>query len=62
MLSTVAGDHVPVIPSLEVEGSVGAGEPAQNAGIWVKVGVAGGPTVTVMVAVVAQTPVFGVNV
>ena len=42
----VAGLHVPVIPLLEVAGSVGATDPAQKAGIAVKVGVTVGVTVT----------------
>ena len=62
MLSTVAGDHVPVMLLFEVAGSVGAAEPAQKEVICVNVGVAGGPTVTVIVAVVAHSPAFGVNV
>lgn len=62
MLSTVAGDQLPVMALLEVPDKTGAGSPAQNAAIGVKVGVAGGPTSTVNVVVVAQTPALGVNV
>ncbi len=38
MLFTTAGLQVPVIPLLEVAGSVGAVVPAQNGGIALKVG------------------------
>ena len=58
----VAGLHVPVIPLLEVAGSVGATEPAQNAGMAVKVGVTFGVTVTSSVVTVAQRPAVGVKV
>ena len=62
VLLTAAGDHVPVIPLLEVPGNVGAVVPAQNAAICVKVGVTGWFTVMLIVVVVAQNPAFGVNV
>ena len=57
----IAGDHVPVIPLLEVAGSVND-PPLQMAATWVNVGTVGWFTVTVMVAVVAQTPAAGVKV
>ena len=52
MLST-AGDQVPVNPSIEEEGSVRA-SPAQIGAIAEKFGIEGGPTLTVIVAVVAH--------
>jgi hypothetical protein len=56
-----AGDHVPVIVFNEVVGSVND-PPLQIGAIWVNVGVTGAPTATVIVVVVAQVPVAGVNV
>ena len=58
----VAGLHVPVIPLVEVPGRAGAAEPAQKAGIALKVGVTFGVTVTLKVVVVAQSPAVGVKV
>ena len=52
MLST-AGNHVPVIPFVEVVGSVNV-PPEQMGDIGLNVGVAGGPTFTVSVAVEAH--------
>ena len=52
MLST-AGDQVPVNPSIEEAGSV-KGSPTQIGAIAEKVGVEGGPTFTVIAAVVAH--------
>ena len=46
---TVAGDHVPIIPLVEVVGSMGATVPLQIGAIAVKVGVTSGLTVTVSV-------------
>ena len=57
-----AGDHVPVIPLLEVVGRTGAVDPLHIAAGDVNVGTACGITVTVSVAVVAHCPVAGVNV
>jgi hypothetical protein len=54
VLLTVAGDQVPVMPSIELEGSVGAVEPAQIAAMAVNVGVTDGVTVTVTEVVVAH--------
>ncbi len=48
-----AGDHVPVNPFMEVEGKVIV-PPEQIDAIGLKVGVAGGPTFTVSVVVVAH--------
>lgn len=62
VLLTVAGDHVPVNPLLEVPGKLGAAVPEQNAAMAVNVGVAGGPTTTVIVTGVAHCPAEGVKV
>ena len=62
VLSTVAGDQVPVIPLFEVVGRTGAVDPVQIGFIAVKVGVMLELTVTSKVAVVAQWPAVGVNV
>ena len=59
---TVAGAHVPVIPFVDVAGSVGAVAPEHIAGIAAKVGVMFGLTVTVNVVVVAHCPADGVKV
>ncbi len=56
-----AGDHVPVIPLVEVVGSVNV-PPEHIGAIGLKVGVAGGPTFTVSVVVEAHCPAVGVNV
>jgi len=51
----VAGDHVPVIPLVDVVGSTGAVVPWQKAGTALKVGTVPAPvTVTVNVATVAH--------
>ena len=62
VLSTVAGDHVPLIPLVEDAGSTGAADPLQIAGIAVNIGVVCGLTVTVSVAVLAHCTAAGVNV
>jgi hypothetical protein len=62
VLLTMDGDHVPVIPLVEVDGSVGATVPEQIAGIAANVGVIFGLTVTVNVVVVAHWPAVGVKV
>ena len=62
VLSTVAGDHVPVIPLSDVAGRTGAVDPLQKAGTAVKEGVTAGFTVTVKVAGIAHCPAAGVNV
>ena len=51
VLLTVAGDHVPVIPSNEIVGKTGAAEPLQMAGIAENVGKISFVTFTVAVAV-----------
>jgi hypothetical protein len=57
----IAGDQVPVIPFVEVVGSVNV-PPEQIGAIGLNVGVAGGPTFTVSVVVVAHCPAVGVKV
>jgi len=63
-LSTTEGLHVPVIPFVDVVGSVGTVPPAQIVRFVpkLKVGVTVGLTVTVNVVVVPHCPAFGVNV
>ena len=58
----MAGDHVPVIPFVEVVGKTGAAEPEHIAAIAAKVGVVCALTVTDSVVVVAHCPAFGVKV
>ena len=62
VLLTVAGDQVPVMPLVDVNGSTGAMAPEQIGATAVNVGVTFGLTVMVMVAVVAHCPASGVNV
>ena len=62
MLLTTAGDHVPVMPLVDVNGNTGATEPEQIGATAVKVGVTLGVTVTVNVVVVAHWPASGVKV
>ena len=57
-----AGDHVPVIPLVDVVGKAAKAVPEQIGGIGLKVGVRAGVIVMVNVAVVAHCPAFGVNV
>jgi hypothetical protein len=57
-----AGDHVPVIPSFDGDGSGVNVAPAQIGDTAVKVGVTFGVTVTVNVVVTAHCPADGVNV
>jgi hypothetical protein len=57
-----AGDHVPVIPSFDGDGSGDNVAPAQIGDTAVKVGVTFGVTVTVNVVVTAHCPAAGVNV
>ena len=54
VLLTIAGFPVPVIPSFEVSGRIGAMVPVQIAVITVNVGVLFGLTVTLRVAVDAH--------
>ena len=62
--SITDGLHVPVIPSVDVNGKGGTKPPAQmvSAVPKLKVGVTFGLTVTVSVVRVSQNPGFGVNV
>ena len=63
VLLTVPGDHVPVIPFVEVVGNTGAVEPLQIGPTLLKVGIVpAGVTVTVNVACLAHCPVAGINV
>ena len=57
----IVGLQVPVMPLLDVVGKVNV-PPGQIAATWVKVGVIGWFTVTVIVVVVAHCPADGVNV
>jgi hypothetical protein len=54
VLLIVAGAHDPRTPFGDVVFNVGAGVPAQNAGIGAKFGVVNGVTVTLSVCVVAH--------
>lgn len=58
----LAGLQVPVIPLVEVPGSVPGAAPAQYGPSVVKVGVIPELTVTIMVVVVAHCPAAGVKV
>ena len=57
----IEGDHVPVIPSFEVFGSV-KDDPGQYGSICVNVGTMFWETTTVIVVVLAHCPGEGVNV
>ena len=57
-----AGDHVPVIPLVEVVGRALKLAPEQIAATASKVGVTFGFTVILSVVVGAQSPAVGVNV
>ena len=61
VLLTIAGFQVPVIPSFEVSGRIGARAPVQIAVASVNVGVTFGLTVTERVTVVAHCPASGVK-
>ena len=58
----VAGLQVPIIPFVEVVGSIGATDPVQIGFTAAKVGVILELTVTSNVVVVAHCPAVGVNV
>ena len=58
----VVGDQVPVILFGDVNPSIGAVEPEQNAGIAAKFGTVWAFTVTLRVCVVAHCPAVGVKV
>ena len=62
VLFTVAGLQVPVIPFVDVVGSVGATAPLQIGAIALKVGNTEGFTVTVSEVVEPHCPIAGVNV
>jgi subtilisin family serine protease len=62
VLLTKAGDQVPAMPLVDVNGNTGATEPSQIAATGLKVGVTLGVTVTVNVVVVAHWPASGVKV
>ena len=57
-----AGDHVPVIPSMDVVGNADKTAPEQIGATGLKVGVMFGLTVIVNVTVVAHNPAVGVKV
>ena len=60
---TTAGDQVPVMPLVDVNGKAGAVEPSHIAAIGLKVGVTIGVIViSNVVAAVAHWPAAGVNV
>jgi hypothetical protein len=61
-LLTTAGDQVPVIPFVDVNGSTGATEPSHIDATGLKAGVTIGVIVTVNVVVVAHKPAVGVKV
>jgi hypothetical protein len=58
----IAGDHVPLMPFIDVNGSTGTAFPEQIGAIAAKVGVTTGVTVTSIVVVVAHWPASGVKV
>ena len=62
VLLTTAGDQVPVMPFIDVNGSTGATSPEQIGATATKVGVTLGVIVTVNVVVVAHWPASGVKV
>jgi len=62
VLLTTAGDHVPVIPLVEVAGSTGAGAPLQIIGSAAKDGVVFGVTFCIIVVESAHCPAVGVKV
>ena len=62
VLLTVAGDHVPVMPLVEIEGKNGEVSPLQIAISVLKFGEILGLTVWVSVLVVAHCPASGVKV
>jgi hypothetical protein len=57
-----AGDHVPLIPLVDVVGNGASASPEQIAATAAKVGVINGLTVMVKVVVIAHCPAVGVNV
>ena len=61
-LLTAEGDHVPLMPLVEVVAKVGAIPPLQIAASGVKLGAILGLTVWVSIALVAHCPALGVKV
>ncbi len=59
---SIAGDHVPVTPLVDVVGSAANASPLQIGATPVKLGVTFGVTVIVIVVVVAHNPAVGVKV
>ncbi len=62
VLLTTAGDQVPVMPFVDINGSTGATDPEQIGAMAAKVGVTDGVTVISIDVVVAHCPASGVNV
>jgi hypothetical protein len=62
VLLTNAGDHVPVIPLVDVNGNMGAAEPSHIGATAAKIGVTLGVTVTSNVVGAAHWPAVGVKV
>jgi hypothetical protein len=62
VLLTVAGFHVPVMPFVDVAGSVGATDPVHIGFTEAKVGVIPELTLTSKVVIAAHCPADGVNV
>jgi hypothetical protein len=62
VVSITFGNQVPVIPSMEEAGKVGAILPLQNAAIGLNVGFVLGVIDTLNVVVFAHCPAFGVKV
>ena len=62
VLSTVAGDHVPVMPLVEVVGKIGAIPPVQIAGIAANIGMVLGVTVIILLKIIAQPLPSGVKI
>lgn len=58
----IAGDHVPVVPFVEVVGNAEMEAPEQNGPTGLNVGVSGALIVIVKVVETAQVPPAGVNV
>ncbi len=57
-----AGNHVPVMPLVDVVGNAAKAAPEHIGAMGLNVGVVGGVTVMVKVEGVAHWPVVGVNV
>ncbi len=57
-----AGDHVPMMPLVDIVGNAAKAVPEHIGAMGLNVGVVGGVTVMVKVVGVAHWPVVGVNV